>query len=187
MTDNRRDEICKLKQSGKTYAQIAEIMNISRQRVHRIISPEPISGGGICDDCGLQFDHLEKHHTSYVPEITKNLCRSCHRSAHKPKGRKMAITNSQEKNLSQGLREYCEKHGVGAPALAAQLNYGYQHAWRLLAGLSPVTAETFGRFVLAYGFDAAQELLSLAGVATDTLPHADDAQVVPVVFVTSAA
>lgn len=42
------------------------------------------------------------------------------------------------------------------------MGFSYMHTWRLLTGKSPVTAETLGRFVLAYGHEAVGELISLA-------------------------
>jgi hypothetical protein len=99
----------------------------------------------------------------------------------------MNDSTKNNQNLSTGLLAYCQAHNVDAPLLSDKLGYGYQHAWRLLAGISPVTAETVGRFVLGFGTEATDELLDLAGITTDSLPHADDAQVVPVVLVPTAA
>ena len=44
------------------------------------------------------------------------------------------------------------------------LGYRYQNAWGLLRGKVPVTVETVGRFVLAYGTAATYEMLDLAGL-----------------------
>lgn len=69
---------------------------------------------------------------------------------------------SKRSDLNAGLSIWCRLKGVDASTFAAQTGFSYMHAWRLLSGKSPVTAETLGRFVLAYGHEAVGELISLA-------------------------
>lgn len=65
------------KEAGQTYSAIAKELGISRQRVQQIISPrsEPVRGN--CAKCGSK-ELIHRHHTSYVNNITENLCVSCH-------------------------------------------------------------------------------------------------------------
>ena len=37
---------------------------------------------GVCELCGSFEDHLEKHHISYKPEVTRRICHHCHFTAH---------------------------------------------------------------------------------------------------------
>lgn len=69
---------------------------------------------------------------------------------------------SKSSNLNAGLSAWCQSKGIDTSSLASQMGFSYMHTWRLIAGKSPVTAETLGRFVLAYGHEAAGELLALS-------------------------
>lgn len=64
--------------------------------------------------------------------------------------------------LNQALITWCETKGISATRLGKKMQITYFHAWRLLSGKSLVTAETLGRFALAYGYEAVGELLALA-------------------------
>jgi len=66
--------------------------------------------------------------------------------------------------LKQGLIQWSRKHGVTPAVFAGKMNYAYATAWDLLRGKRYFTQEAFGRFAIAYGTDAAAELLKLAGV-----------------------
>lgn len=67
-------------------------------------------------------------------------------------------------NLKPGLIQWSRKHGVTPAVFAGKMNYAYATAWDLLRGKRHFTQEAFGRFAIAYGTDAAAELLKLAGV-----------------------
>jgi hypothetical protein len=69
---------------------------------------------------------------------------------------------TEPNNLNTALLAWCQANQVDATSLAKSTGFTYLHAWRLLSGNSPVTAETLGRFVLAYGAQAAGELVTLA-------------------------
>ena len=79
------------------------------------------------------------------------------------------------KTLKDGLIVWVEKHNIRITDFAFEMEYTYKHAWSILRGGSPFTSEAFGRFVLAYGTDAACELLALAGVENNQIkqltPH----------------
>lgn len=95
----------------------------------------------------------------------------------------MSNKPNQANNLNTALATWCERNSVKPAELAAKAGYTYMYAWRLLNGKVPVTAETLGRFVLAYGTDAAAEVIELAKLTIDTLPSPEGAQAVPVVLV----
>lgn len=71
--------------------------------------------------------------------------------------------------LKQGLTRWSRKYEVTPVAFAARMNYAYATAWDLIRGKRQFTQEAFGRFAIAYGTDAAAELLSLA-----ELPEGED-------------
>ena len=74
----------------------------------------------------------------------------------------MSNKPTEPNNLNTALLAWCQANQVDATSLAKSTGFTYLHAWRLLSGNSPVTAETLGRFVLAYGAQAAGELVTLA-------------------------
>ena len=67
-------------------------------------------------------------------------------------------------DLKRGLIHWSRKHEVTPAAFAARMSYAYATAWDLLRGKRQFTKEAFGRFAIAYGTDAAAELLKLADV-----------------------
>jgi hypothetical protein len=69
--------------------------------------------------------------------------------------------------LKRGLTRWAQKHEITPVGFAAKMNYAYATAWDLVRGKRPFTQEAFGRFALAYGTDAAAELLALAELPTD--------------------
>jgi hypothetical protein len=64
--------------------------------------------------------------------------------------------------LKQGLIRWSRKYEVTPAAFAGKMNYAYATAWDLIRGKRQFTQEAFGRFAIAYGTDAAAELLALA-------------------------
>jgi hypothetical protein len=91
---------------------------------------------------------------------------------------------TEPNNLNTALLSWCQRNRIDATSLAKSTGFTYLHAWRLLSGNSPVTAETLGRFVLAYGAEAAGELVTMAGLnsaAVTTLPHPTNAQPVTLI------
>lgn len=85
-----------------------------------------------------------------------------------------------EPNLKTALTAWAEQNNVRPSAFARALGYTPSYGWSLLRGQADVTPEMFGRFVLAYGTEAAEEVLKLAGLKTSTLPRPQGAQAVPV-------
>lgn len=73
-------------------------------------------------------------------------------------------TKQPQPKLNLALLAWCQQQNIDAAALSKKLEITYTHAWRLLAGKSPVTAETLGRIVLAYGSNPAGEIVELAGL-----------------------
>lgn len=86
-----------------------------------------------------------------------------------------------EPTLKTALNAWAEQNHVRPSAFARALGYTPAYGWSLLRGQAEVTPEMFGRFVLAYGTDAAAEVIKLAGLQTTDLPRPAGAQVVPVV------
>lgn len=68
--------------------------------------------------------------------------------------------------LKQGLIRWSRKYEVTPAAFAGRMNYAYATAWDLIRGKRQFTQEAFGRFAIAYGTDAAAELLALAEMST---------------------
>lgn len=66
--------------------------------------------------------------------------------------------------LKQGLIRWSQKYGVTPAAFARRMKYAYATAWDLIRGKRQFTQEAFGRFAIAYGTDAAAELLALAEI-----------------------
>lgn len=71
--------------------------------------------------------------------------------------------------LKRGLTRWARKHGITPVAFAGKVNYAYATAWVLIRGKRPFTQEAFGRFAIAYGTDAAAELLALAGLTKEAV------------------
>jgi hypothetical protein len=86
-----------------------------------------------------------------------------------------------EPTLKTALKAWAEQHNVRPSAFARALGYTPSYGWSLLRGQADVTPEMFGRFVLAYGTEAAEAVMQLAGLQTSALPQPQGAQAVPVV------
>jgi hypothetical protein len=72
----------------------------------------------------------------------------------------MAIpTNSK---LKSGLQAWAKKNGISINDFRQKMQYTYAYAWDLLRGKAEFTPEAYGRFVLAYGYLAGQDVLELA-------------------------
>ena len=84
--------------------------------------------------------------------------------------------------MKTGLQAWAEKYGVSINDFRKAMNYTYAYSWDLLRGKVAVSRETFGRFCLAFGLEASQELMQLAGYPTE-LPRPEKAQPVPVVYI----
>lgn len=67
--------------------------------------------------------------------------------------------------LKRGLIQWSRKYAVTPAGFAERMSYAYATAWDLLRGKRQFTQEAFGRFAIAYGTDAAAELLKLADVS----------------------
>jgi hypothetical protein len=84
--------------------------------------------------------------------------------------------------LKAGLQAWAAEREISINAFRQKMDYTYAYSWDLLRGKSIFSAEAFGRFILAYGIEAGQELMQLAGYP-DALPRPEGAQAVPVVYV----
>ena len=73
-------------------------------------------------------------------------------------------TDKTNIDLKRGLIQWSRKYAVTPAAFAERMSYAYATAWDLLRGKRQFTQEAFGRFAIAYGTDAAAELLSLAEI-----------------------
>ena len=70
-------------------------------------------------------------------------------------------------NLKAGLAAWAKKYDVRPTDFAQKMGYTGAYGWSLLRGEATVTVTCLGQFVLSYGSQAADELLSLAGVPND--------------------
>ena len=80
-TTELRSCVLHLKQDGLTYAAIGRQFGFSRQYAQQVIRGEQ-NQRGLCPAC-KQLKDLERHHISYVPEVTELVCTSCHLRKHK--------------------------------------------------------------------------------------------------------
>lgn len=75
------------------------------------------------------------------------------------------LTNEQ---LKTALRTWVERKNLTAAQFGRDMNYlDPSYGWALLRGKAVVTPECLGRFVLAYGGTAAEEVMVLAGSPND--------------------
>jgi hypothetical protein len=77
-------------------------------------------------------------------------------------------TEKSNIDLKRGLTQWSRKYEVTPAAFAERMSYAYATAWDLLRGKRQFTQEAFGRFAIAYGTDAAAELLKLADVSRNS-------------------
>lgn len=84
-----QEKILKLKQGGKTFREIGQILGKSTQYASISIAPSSkernalIAQAGLkCESCNRIATGLNVHHISYWPPTFKVLCPSCHRSLH---------------------------------------------------------------------------------------------------------
>lgn len=68
-------------------------------------------------------------------------------------------------SLKDTLPAWCDEHGISITEFAEKMGYTYAHAWGVLRGKVPASVTIVGQFVLAFGLEAARELLDMAGVA----------------------
>jgi hypothetical protein len=73
-------------------------------------------------------------------------------------------TPAPEIDLKHGLSAWARRHAIRPVDFARRMEYTPAYGWSLLRGQAAVTVEALGRFVLAYGGEAANELLTLAGL-----------------------
>jgi len=71
----------------------------------------------------------------------------------------------EKMSLKDALPAWCDEHGISITEFSEKMGYTYAHAWGLLRGKVPVSIAVVGQFVLAFGLDAARQLLEAAGVA----------------------
>lgn len=88
----------------------------------------------------------------------------------------------QTKDLTPALRAWVKKNKISINDFAAEMGYSYAYAWTVLRGKGKFTAESFGRFVFAYGLQSGQEIMALAGYPSH-LGKPADAKAVPIVYV----
>jgi hypothetical protein len=84
--------------------------------------------------------------------------------------------------LKTGLRLWAKKNKIVIAGFQRTMGYTYAYSWDLLRGRGIFSVKVFGRFILAYGILAGQELMRLAGYP-DALPMPEGAQAVPLVYV----
>lgn len=100
--NDRTAKIIELKNSGKSYSQIAEVMGLSKQRVQQLLMDKSKkrelleASDGTCDLCGRHSDKLDAHHEDYTNGPEMLLCTSCHISLHNGKNRQTAIDSGYE-------------------------------------------------------------------------------------------
>jgi hypothetical protein len=86
---------------------------------------------------------------------------------------------TEEPNLKTALTTWAEQNNVRPSAFARAMGYTPSYGWSLLRGQADMTPEAFGRFVLAYGTDAAEQVMQMAGLRTENLPCSNGTQTLP--------
>lgn len=77
-----RNVLLKMKQSGKTYAQIAAMRGVTRQCIQQSITRGMnFPTHGVCADC-KEKKPLVTHHENYWPEKVRHICFKCHGNIH---------------------------------------------------------------------------------------------------------
>jgi hypothetical protein len=94
------------------------------------------------------------------------------------------MADFDKSKLKTALNEWVKKHNLTIVMFSEKMGYTYTHAWSLLRGRVDFTTEVFGRFVFAYGIDAGQELMKLAGLP-DGIQGPEGADRIPVTYVPS--
>ena len=92
------------------------------------------------------------------------------------------MTEFDGMKLKAGLQAWAAETEISITDFRKQMDYTYSYSWDLLRGKAIFSAEAFGRFILAYGIEAGQDLMQLAGYP-DALPKPEGAQTVPVVYI----
>lgn len=92
------------------------------------------------------------------------------------------MDQTKSQNLNNALKAWCKSQGISAPNFGRRIGYTEQHAYRLLNGAAPVTAETIGRFVVTFGPDASRAWLELAGWQTQAIPGPQEKGDLPVEY-----
>ena len=64
----------------------------------------------------------------------------------------------QNQPAKQALQNWATDNGVTPAAFAEKTGFSYQHSWNLLKGSTCPTDATLGRFLMAYGADAARKI-----------------------------
>lgn len=80
-----------------------------------------------------------------------------------------SATSISNNDLKRGLKAWCEKREITPTELGMRLGYKNPstYGWRILRGPGAVTMDCLGRFAIAFGGAAAEELLLLAGAPND--------------------
>jgi hypothetical protein len=85
----------------------------------------------------------------------------------------------KELDLKAGLAGWAEKNNIRPIDFAGKMGYTPAYAWSLMRGEAAVTVACLGQFIIRYGAQAADELLTLAGL-TDQMEVTFDGSI-PVV------
>ncbi len=140
----RRLFIYEQKKSGKTYAEIAELLGITPQAVQGYFRPDGKSGVGECSRCG-GYGNLVRHHPDYgKPSETIKVCPSCHwildwcirqRKAIE----KMENPDSESKNggkcrLASLIQNYCTYTDTTILKMAAFIGISTSSLYRFIHG-----------------------------------------------------
>ena len=81
-----------------------------------------------------------------------------------------------ELNLKAGLAAWAEKNTIRPIDFAGKMGYTPAYAWSLMRGEAAVTVACLGQFVIRYGTQAADELLTLAGMPAGEAPQVSGEQ-----------
>lgn len=107
---DRKNAIILMRQSGKTYQEIADYFGITRQRIHQIIKDYSHvynlksiktfnDKHNVCEICGseekLHTHHIDRNRRNNGHENLMRICQSCHYKIHE--GRKVGVYYSKKK------------------------------------------------------------------------------------------
>jgi len=66
--------------------------------------------------------------------------------------------------LKAALQKWADENGISPKEFSQAAGYSYNHAYQLLRGGQPVTAETLGRVAMFYGSEAVAYIRKVAGL-----------------------
>lgn len=115
----RREQARSMKASGMSYAQIGDVMGVSRQRAQKLVAPTELATqtlrqqkGNKCEECGRFSKKLDLHHDDYNGGPPRLLCVPCHRHASVKGENVVQISISLDPESIRMVRNFGHEAGI---------------------------------------------------------------------------